>query len=64
MELKAEIVAMSHLSDAEENVLMGNQEMAFKHIKFAKFLILESGGDLKKVFTEDKLNEIWKKING
>jgi hypothetical protein len=55
---------MSHLSDAEANVLMGNEEMAFKHIKFAKFLILESGGDLNKVFSEDKLNEMWKQVNG
>jgi hypothetical protein len=64
MELKSKIVAMSHLSDAEENILMGNEEMAFKHIKFAKFLIMESLGDLNKVFSEDKLNEMWKQING
>jgi len=64
MELKSKIVAMSHLSDAEENILTGNEEMAFKHIKFAKFLIMESLGDLNKVFSEDKLNEMWKQING
>lgn len=64
MELKSKIVAMSHLSDAEENILMGNEEMAFKHIKFAKFLIMESLGDLNNVFSEDKLNEMWKQING
>ena len=63
MEIKAAIVVMSHLSDAEA-FLMLNDEMAFKHIKFAKFLILESGGDLNKVFSEDKLNEMWKQVNG
>lgn len=64
LELKAQMVIMSHLSDAEENILLGYTEQAFKHTKFAKFMILKSDGDLKKVFSESELNNFWKEING
>ena len=43
---------------------MGNSEMANKHINFVKFIIQQSGDNLYQVFEEDKLNEMWKQING
>ena len=57
-ELNAKIVIFSHLSDAQENVSMGNSEMANKHINFVKFIIQQSGDNLYQVFEEDKLNEM------
>jgi hypothetical protein len=63
IELKAQMVIMSHLSDAEANILLGNTTQAFKHTKFAKFMILQSGGDLNKVFKTKELDKFWDEVN-
>ena len=60
--LKAQMVIMSHLSDAEEATLMGDTETSLKHIKFAKFLILKSDGNLNKLFEESELNDMWSSL--
>lgn len=53
METKASIVVMSHLSDAE----MCTEIESHKHINFAKFIILKTGGDLTKEIDPEKMYE-------
>jgi hypothetical protein len=60
--LKAQIVIMSHLSDAEEAALMGDSQTSLNHIKFAKFLILKSEGNLDTLFEESELNNMWSNL--
>ena len=46
--VKASIVVMSHLSDAQECIGVGmSQETANCHINFAKYLIFHLGADLR-----------------
>jgi hypothetical protein len=54
--MKASIVVMSHLSDAQEQNRMGNSEAIRStnvHINFAKYVILQTGGDLTKEIDPD-----------
>ena len=60
--LKAEMVILSHLSDAEETTLMGDTESCLQHIKFAKFVILKSEGNLNMLFEENDLNTMWSNV--
>jgi hypothetical protein len=61
METKASMVVMSHLSDAQECIgICMSQENAHKNINFAKFVILETDGDLNMMIDADSL---WEKFN-
>jgi hypothetical protein len=57
MEVKAEIVVMSHLSDAQEELGMGLKNTVQSHINFAKYVILKCKGDLTKDIDPDTLWE-------
>jgi hypothetical protein len=47
MKIKAKMVIMSHLSDAQECIGIGmSQEKANSHINFAKYLLFHFGEDL------------------
>jgi len=56
METKASMVVMSHLSDAQD---CGSNKILTlnKHINFAKFIILETNGDLNKLIDADLMWE-------
>lgn len=61
-EVKASIVVMSHLSDAQE-FLTGNcvfAKDAKTRINFAKYIIFHTGGDLTKKINPDQL---WSEFN-
>lgn len=60
--LKAQMVAMSHLSDAEEAARMGDTQTSLNHIKFTKFLILKTDGNLNTLFEESELNDMWSRL--
>lgn len=62
MEMKASMVVMSHLSDAQEITRVSPAilrdiygEQANEHIDFAKYIILKCNGDLTKEIDPDKL---------
>ena len=55
MKLKASLVVMSHLSDAQEMLSHSNFAWANDHITFAKFVILQCKGDLTKEIDADEL---------
>jgi len=61
--LKAQMAVMSHLSDAQEAMGMGDNELSLKHINFAKQLILQTEGSLNILFEEEELNKIWQEIS-
>ena len=46
MKTKALIVVMSHLSDAQEIINTQIEVGATQHINFAKYIILQCGGNL------------------
>jgi hypothetical protein len=55
MKIKASIVVMSHLSDAQECLGVGmSQETANSHINFAKYLIFHLGSDLRVEIDADE----------
>jgi hypothetical protein len=55
---KASMVVMSHLSDAQECIGIGmSQEGANKRINFAKYVIIQTDGDLTKEIDPDQM---WK----
>jgi hypothetical protein len=58
-EVKAEIVVMSHLSDAQMELNMGLKLSVQSHINFAKYVILHCKGDLTKDIDPDAL---WEKF--
>jgi len=53
--VKASIVVMSHLSDAQEINSHSSGIEANKRINFAKFVINKTNGDLTKQIDPDKL---------
>jgi hypothetical protein len=53
---KAQMVVMSHLSDAQELIGIGRGDEASKRINFAKFIMFKCSGDLN---TEINLDELW-----
>jgi hypothetical protein len=55
MKLKANLVVMSHLSDAQEMLSHSNPRWANDHINFAKYIILHCKGDLNKEIDTDLL---------
>jgi hypothetical protein len=61
MEIKASIVVMSHLSDAQELIGFNDNADISKrinnHINFAKYIILKTNGDLTKEIDPDKIYE-------
>ena len=60
MKEKAQLIIMSHLSDAQQ--LIGHQPnpvWANNHINFAKFLIMYTDGDLTQEVDPD---EMWEKF--
>jgi hypothetical protein len=55
-EIKASIVVMSHLSDAQEMLTYRNMvNEANKHINFTKYIIIQTEGDLTKKIDVDKM---------
>ena len=55
MMIKAQIVVMSHLSDAQEELNMGLKVSVDSHINFAKYVIIHCKGDLNKEIDADAL---------
>jgi hypothetical protein len=53
--VKASITVMSHLSDAQ---VRPNDPMSKHHINFAKYIILQTNGNLNK---EVDVNTLWEK---
>lgn len=57
---KALLVAMSHLSDAQQLVSMPKKgNIAIQHINFAKYLMMQCDGDLNKEIDPD---EMWERF--
>lgn len=50
---------MSHLSDAQELLMMGAAQTANKHINFAKYLLIRFKDNLNQEVSEDTLDKIW-----
>ena len=55
MKLKASLVVMSHLSDAQEMISHSNLVWANDHINFAKYVIMKCKGDLIQEIDADEL---------
>jgi hypothetical protein len=64
MILKASMVVMSHLSDTQEQLSWelnrAEREDAIKRLNFAKFVILQTNGDLTQEIDADAM---WDKFN-
>lgn len=61
MKTKASMVVFSHLSDAQEQIIMGCATNGIIYnINFIKYIINETGGDLNK---EIDVDAMWKKYN-
>jgi len=62
--IKASMVVMSHLSDTQEQLSWelnrAEREDAIKRINFAKFVILQTNGDLTQEIDADGM---WDKFN-
>jgi hypothetical protein len=54
---KASIIVMSHLSDSQEELNMGLKHSVNSHINFAKYVILQTKGDLNTEIDADALWE-------
>ena len=55
MKLKASMVVMSHLSDAQEMIHLPGLGDANEQINFAKYIILETRGDLTEEINADEM---------
>ena len=53
MKIKAKIVIMSHLSDAQELIGFSSSSEAVERINFAKYLLLHCGNDLEQEIDAD-----------
>jgi hypothetical protein len=54
--IKASMVVMSHLSDAQELLAIGiHTEQANLHINFAKYIILKTKSDLNQEINADEM---------
>lgn len=60
MEIKAMIVVMSHLSDVQEQMRFGTNESVNERINFAKYIILQTNGDLNAEIDPDEMYENFK----
>lgn len=58
MMTKALLIVMSHLSDAQE-LLSYNTELANERINFAKYIMIETSGNLNLEIDPD---ELWEKF--
>ena len=61
MMIKAQMVVMSHLSDAQEELNMGLKVSVDSHINFAKYVILQTNGDLNTMIDADMLWNLFMK---
>ena len=62
MEIKIRIAILSHLSDAQRELMgMGFEDNAYNHITFAKKLVIEYPNTDKYV-SEEELNNLWSKL--
>lgn len=62
MKVEARIAAMSHLSDAEDMMLLGvNPRETRRHIEFVKKLILQYP-DLSQQVDNGELDNIWQSL--
>jgi hypothetical protein len=52
--VKARMVVISHLSDAQENCYRSRNAEAVMRINFAKYIILRLGGDLNQEINPDE----------
>lgn len=59
-EVRAEIVVMSHLSDAQSLISLGNKRDADTKIMFVKYILLSCGGNLRGYINPTQL---WEKFN-
>jgi hypothetical protein len=60
MNIKAKIVIMSHLSDAQEEISMGYATNGtLFHINFIKYLILHCGDDLDQMIDPDYMYQMF-----
>ena len=60
MNIKAKIVIMSHLSDAQEEISMGYAtNCTLFHINFIKYLILHCGDDLDQMIDHDHMYQMF-----
>ena len=53
--VKANIVVMSHLNDAEKLITLKNWVEASKHINFVKYILIRISGNMTKKIDADKL---------
>lgn len=53
--MKASFVVMSHLSDAQEMISYVCGSSASESINFAKYIILQTKGDLNQMIDADKM---------
>ena len=58
--IPVQMAIMSHLSDVQEMNSVGMGDYGYKHIKFAKQLVL-TYPDTSIEVSENELNELWKK---
>lgn len=58
MKIKVSIAIMSHLSDAQELMMIGGIAQANEHINFAKRLVLKYANTDEEVSTEE-LDKLW-----
>ena len=58
MKIKVSMAIMSHLSDAQDLIMMGGISQANEHINFAKRLVLKYDNTDEEVSTEE-LDKLW-----
>lgn len=58
MKIKVSMAIMSHLSDAQELMMIGGIAQANEHINFAKRLVLKYANTDEEVSTEE-LDKLW-----
>lgn len=58
MKIKVSMAIMSHLSDAQELMMIGGIAQANEHINFAKRLLLKYANTDEEVSTEE-LDKLW-----
>jgi hypothetical protein len=62
MKEKAQLIVMSHLSDAQQLATMGSKfstKQSVQEINFAKFIIMQTNGDLTIEIDPDQM---WEKF--
>lgn len=58
MKIELKIAAISHLSDSQELIAIGDKESANAHINFVKKMLMEYS-DLNKEVEDKELNALW-----